>query len=48
MRGYGSFLYDLTGSYVLSFAVFAAAFAAGGLVALAARPPASRRVHARA
>jgi MFS family permease len=36
----GGVLYDITGSYGLAFAVFAAAFALGGLVALAARPPA--------
>ncbi len=44
----GGFLYDLTGGYGLSFGVFAAAFAAGGLVALAARPPAGHRVAATA
>jgi len=32
-------LYDVTGSYGLAFAVFAAAFAVGGVVALAAKPP---------
>jgi MFS family permease len=36
----GGVLYDLTGDYRLAFAVFGAAFAGAGLVALAARPPA--------
>ncbi len=44
----GGFLYDLTGGYEVPFAVFAAAFAAGGLIALAARPPAGRRAEAAA
>ncbi|MGH7392128.1 MAG: MFS transporter [Candidatus Rokuibacteriota bacterium] len=44
----GGFLYDLTGGYEAPFAVFAAAFACGGLVALAARPPAGRRAPAAA
>jgi len=39
----GGVLYDVTGDYRLAFAIFAASFAAGGLVALAARPPASAR-----
>jgi len=39
----GGVLYDVTGDYRLAFAIFAAAFAAGALVALAARPPASAR-----
>ena len=38
----GGVLYDVTGSYGWAFAVFAAAFAMGGAVALAARPPAGR------
>jgi MFS family permease len=38
----GGVLYDVTGSYAWAFAVFAAAFAMGGAVALAARPPAGR------
>jgi MFS family permease len=36
----GGVLYDATGDYGAAFAVFAALFALGGLVALAARPPA--------
>jgi MFS family permease len=39
----GGVLYDVTGSYGLAFSVFAAAFALGGLVALAAKPPAVLR-----
>jgi MFS family permease len=35
----GGFLYDLSGSYGLALNVFAALFALGGLVSLAARPP---------
>ena len=35
----GGVLFDLTGDYVAAFAVYAAAFALGGAVALAARPP---------
>lgn len=35
----GGVLYDATGSYGLAFGTFAAAFAAAGLVALAAMPP---------
>jgi len=38
----GGVLYDVTGSYGWAFAVFATAFAMGGAVALAARPPAGR------
>ncbi len=37
----GGVLYDLTGDYAVAFSVFAAAFAAGGLLALAATPPAT-------
>jgi len=36
----GGVLYDTTGDYRLAFMIFAASFAAGALVALAARPPA--------
>ena len=36
----GGILFDATGGYGAAFAVFAALFALGGLVALAARPPA--------
>ena len=35
----GGLLYDATGDYRLAFVIFAASFAAGALVALAARPP---------
>lgn len=35
----GGVLYDATGSYHLAFVLFAAAFAAGGVAALLARPP---------
>ncbi len=35
----GGVLYDATGNYRLAFAIFAASFAAGALVALVARPP---------
>ena len=35
----GGVLYDLTGDYRLAFAIFAAAFLAGAIVALAAAPP---------
>lgn len=35
----GGVLHDVTGGYAPAFALFAAAFAVGGLVALAARPP---------
>jgi MFS family permease len=38
----GGFLYDATGGYAFAFGVFAAAFALGGAVALAARPPVSQ------
>jgi len=36
----GGVLYDTTGDYRLAFMIFAASFAGGALVALAARPPA--------
>ena len=36
----GGLLYDATGDYRLAFMIFAASFAAGAAVALAARPPA--------
>lgn len=35
----GGVLYDITGSYAVAFVVFALAFATGGVIALAARPP---------
>jgi len=35
----GGVLYDITGDYRLAFAIFAAAFVAGGGVALLAKPP---------